>query len=87
MTLILNTVHGEAFFVLIINLLTGYILLLELSGLLRHVWPVVPCSLDTVIEAYTAIIATCAIMNFPKSMISFLIADAPSQDSTREAIV
>ncbi|GLT96572.1 hypothetical protein SLE2022_141830 [Rubroshorea leprosula] len=84
---VLNTVSKEAFFILIVSLLTRYTLLLKFSGLLSHVWPIVPCLLDSAIEAHIVIVTICAIMNFPKSVISLLIADAPSQDSAKEAIV
>ncbi|GKV07205.1 hypothetical protein SLEP1_g19003 [Rubroshorea leprosula] len=84
---ILNTISREAFFVLIINLLTGYTLLLEFNRLSSHTWPIIPYSLDPVVEAYTTVMTTCAIMNFPKFVISLLIADAPGQDSTREGVI
>ncbi|GLU15341.1 hypothetical protein SLE2022_318390 [Rubroshorea leprosula] len=84
---ILDAVSSVAFFISIISLLIGYTLLLELSGLPNHIWPIVPCSLDSVVQAHTVMLATCAIMNFPKPMISLLIVDAPSQDTTREPII
>lgn len=87
MTPILSTVSNVALLILLIGLLKIYTLLLKLNGLAQYVRPIITYLLNPIVEAYMVVLAIYLIMNLFESMVNLFIANAPSHDTAKEAII